>query len=31
VLPLVRVKAELGIVAKKSGFKDGWIWQLPPM
>jgi putative DNA primase/helicase len=26
---LFRAKAELGIVAKKGGLKEGWMWQLP--
>jgi putative DNA primase/helicase len=29
VATLKRAKAELGIIAKKSGLKGGWTWQLP--
>jgi hypothetical protein len=27
---LARAKSDLGIVAKKSGFKEPWMWELPP-
>jgi hypothetical protein len=27
---LLRAKADLKIVAKKLGLKDGWAWALPP-
>ncbi len=27
---LARAKSDLGIVAKKSGFKEPWVWELPP-
>lgn len=26
---LMRAKDEVGIIAKKSGMKGGWTWQLP--
>jgi hypothetical protein len=27
---LARAKHDLGVVAKKSGFKEPWLWELPP-
>jgi putative DNA primase/helicase len=27
---LFRAKAGLGVKAEKSGFRDGWLWSLPP-